>query len=80
MKRLTADYGYDSYGLALTDEEAESILNKKEFTKISEVYREVTDDEEPFVDATWKYHPKEGYFTIERDDGAFFYAYTYHIE
>ena len=81
MKKLTADYGYDTYSLDLSDEEAQTIIDKKDFTKLSEVWREtIDDDEESVVAATWKYDPKQDCITIEREDGAFFYSDKYYIE
>ena len=80
MKTLTANYGYDCYDLELTDIEAKLIAEKKEFTKRAKVWRETTSmDEETIVDATWTFNPDENSFTIERDDGAIFYADTYSI-
>lgn len=81
MKKLTADYGDDAYTLLLTDQEAQKVANKESFTKISEVWREITDDkDDPEIQATWRYHPEQDYFSIERDDGAVFNAYKYFIE
>lgn len=78
MKVLTADYGYDVFYLDLTDDEAQSILDKEAFSKTSPVYSET--EVAGMIEATWTFKHEEDMFVIDCENGAVFNAYEYQID